>query len=130
MPKGAVQAVRAARNSGWIRGQMEVQAVKRSVYEEISRRLRKGGDKRSRANALEQSPEGAIVRRLEDRSIQGVMLYEADSERLLVTQFHVPSFSDEAARHLVGAIRAAAQERGVETVCLETLENPQSRPFL
>lgn len=109
---------------------MEVQAVTRSVYEEISRRLRKSGDTRSRANALEETPKGAIVRRLEDRSIQGVMLYEADSERLLVTQFHVPSLSEEAARQLVGAIRAAAQERGLETVCLETPENPQSRPLL
>lgn len=109
---------------------MEVQAVTRSVYEEINRRLRKKGDTRSRANALEEVPKGAIVRRLADRSIQGVMLYEADSERLLVTQFHVPSLSEEVARQLVGAIRAAAQERGVETICLEAPENPQSSPFL
>jgi len=113
-----------------IRGKMEVQAVTRSVYEEINRRLRKRGDTRSRANAVDEAPKGAVVRRQEDRSIQGVMLYKADCERLLVTQFHIPSFSEVVARQLVGAIRAAAQERGVETVCLETLENPQSRPLL
>jgi hypothetical protein len=109
---------------------MEVRAVTRSVYGEINHRLRKSGDTRSRASALEEDPKGAFVRCKQDQSIQGLMLYEADDERLVITQFHVPSLSHEIAQQLVGAIRSAAKESGVETICLETPESPQNRPFL